>query len=84
MHLTNNLELGDDSPVADRAAGAPVCEIEVTEGMCAAGLMAAAHGYYGDGRYALTDECLSKIYLAMHRARLLPSPLDRGKRGDGV
>jgi hypothetical protein len=44
-------------------------EIKVTETMTDAGLEAAQEFYCGDGGYALTDECLTKIFLKMLGAR---------------
>jgi hypothetical protein len=39
MHLANNRELGNDAAVAPKeAAGAPACEIEITEEMIEAAL----------------------------------------------
>jgi len=46
------------------SACAPLTETEVTSEMTAAGRVAAEDFYFEDG-YALTDECLRKIFLAM-------------------
>ncbi len=84
MHLTNNMTKGNDSLVSTAGAveaGAPV-EIGVTREMCDAGLMAAERHYIGDGRYNLTEDCLSEVYLAMHRVHLSPALPDDEKFRD--
>ena len=50
-------------------------ETEVTLEMTAAGRAAAEEFYFEDG-YALTDECLKKIFLAMTSERATPPLLE--------
>ncbi len=68
MHLKNKREPGHNGSVeSEGSAGAPACEVEVTEEMIDAARVVAQEFYYGNGEYALTDECLSRMFSEMLR-----------------
>ena len=60
--LPDSLVMHEDE---SSVTGAPIAEIEITKDMCAVARDAAQEFYYGNSEYALTDECLSKMFLSM-------------------
>jgi hypothetical protein len=59
--------------MAPDVGGSSHCEhdnqlIAVTPAMIAAGVRVLEEHYLGDGQYAITDDCIIKMYLKMKKA----------------